>query len=146
MKLEAAAASHLPLVRGLVLKAGLPTDGLEEQFPSGYVLARTETGVIGVAGLERYGDCGLLRSVVVGEPYRNAGLGRLLVSERLSAARAQGLRRVFLLTTTAAAYFEKLGFVATPRAEVPPAVAASVEFESACPASAACLGIDVRNE
>lgn len=145
MRLENAAKGDLSLVRTLVLAAGLPPDGLEEQFPEAYVLARSETEVIGLAGLERYGECGLLRSVVVAERHRNAGLGRLLVLERLNAARERGLERVFLLTTTAAAYFEKLGFVAVPRAEVPAAVAASVEFAGVCPASAACLCFDVRS-
>jgi N-acetylglutamate synthase-like GNAT family acetyltransferase len=47
--------------------------------------------------------------------------------------------RVFVLTTTAASYFERLGFPATPRSEVPPSLSAAPEFARVCPASAACL-------
>jgi amino-acid N-acetyltransferase len=137
-----AASEHLPKARALLEHSNLPTDGLEQQFPAAFVVAREHAEVVGVAGLERYGDVGLLRSVVVAPPYRGAGLGRLLVQNRLQAAASAGLVRVFLLTTTAAPYFRTLGFVVTERAGVSLALAASAEFAHACPASATCL---VRN-
>jgi amino-acid N-acetyltransferase len=136
--LAPAALEQLASVRELLAEAGLPLAGLDDQFPAAYVVAR-QGALVGVAGLERYGDIGLLRSVAVSEPFRNSGLGRLLVTDRLTAARAIGLRQIFLLTTTAASYFEKLGFVPTPRTEVPLALATTVEFTTACPASATCL-------
>ena len=43
---------------------------------------------------------------------------------------------LYLLTTTAEGYFPKFGFERITRAEVPPSVQASVEFATACPASA----------
>jgi amino-acid N-acetyltransferase len=46
---------------------------------------------------------------------------------------------LFLLTTTAEDYFARLEFERVTRAEVPPGVANSLEFTSACPASAAVL-------
>ena len=142
VELAPAALEHLPSVRELLAEAGLPLAGLDDQFPAAYVVAR-QGALVGVAGLERYGDVGLLRSVAVSEPFRNSGLGRRLVTDRLSAAHAIGLHQIFLLTTTAAPYFQKLGFVPTPRTEVPPALATSVEFTTACPASATCLRIHV---
>jgi amino-acid N-acetyltransferase len=129
--------------RELLVRAGLPTEGLEEQFPGAFVFARVSTEAVGMAGLERYGDVGLLRSVVVVERHRGSGLGRQLTRHRLDAAAQAGIRRVFLLTTTAPTYFEKLGFVTTPRAQVPPALAASTEFARACPDSAVCLAYEV---
>jgi amino-acid N-acetyltransferase len=137
-----AASEHLPKARALLADSSLPTDGIETQFPAAFVVARERAEVVGVAGLERYGDVGLLRSLVVAPPYRGAGLGRMLVQNRLEAAVSSGLVRVFLLTTTAAPYFRKLGFVVTERADVSFALAASAEFAHACPASATCL---VRN-
>jgi amino-acid N-acetyltransferase len=139
-ELARAAREQLASVRELLAESGLPLAGLDDQFPAAYVVAR-QGALVGVAGLERYGDFGLLRSVAVSERFRNSGLGRLLVTDRLSAARAIGLQQIFLLTTTAAPYFEKLGFVPTPRTEVPPALATSIEFTTACPASATCLRI-----
>jgi amino-acid N-acetyltransferase len=46
---------------------------------------------------------------------------------------------VYLLTTTAESYFPKFGFVQTTREVVPTAVQQSVEFRSACPASAVVM-------
>jgi amino-acid N-acetyltransferase len=43
---------------------------------------------------------------------------------------------VFLLTTTAERFFPKFGFEQIDREQVPASVQQSVEFQSACPASA----------
>lgn len=130
-------------MQALLLDAGLPVAGLTEQFPSAYVVARTDAALLAVAGLEPYGSAGLLRSLAVAERARSKGLGRRLVEDRLSAAHALGLERVFLLTTTAAAYFERLGFERVRRDTAPAELAASTEFAHACPASAVCMARSV---
>lgn len=43
---------------------------------------------------------------------------------------------VYLLTTSAESYFPKFGFVRVTREHVPASVKESIEFRSACPASA----------
>jgi amino-acid N-acetyltransferase len=57
----------------------------------------------------------------------------------LDVARAEGLQAVYLLTTTAAAFFQRWGFAPHARAAVPGVVRASVELSQACPESATCL-------
>jgi amino-acid N-acetyltransferase len=54
-------------------------------------------------------------------------------------AQAHGAETVFLLTTTAEKFFPKFGFEAITRADVPASVQTSVEFRSACPASAVVM-------
>ncbi len=139
VSLEVARATDAPLVRGLLATSGLSLEGLSDQFPSAYVVAFARGVVVGAAGLESYGTVGLLRSVAVTDGLRSRGVGRRLVEDRLARARTESLERVFLLTTTAAPYFERLGFRRTERASVPAALAAAPEFAFACPASAACL-------
>ncbi len=134
-----ATAADLEAVERLLQLAGLPLAGLREQFPAAYVVARDAQEIIGVAGLERYGGAGLLRSVVVRPAQRGAGLGRTLVADRLALAHDARLAAVYLLTTTAGDFFPRLGFVPTSRGGVPPELAASEEFARACPASAACF-------
>jgi N-acetylglutamate synthase-like GNAT family acetyltransferase len=134
-----AAATDAAMIQELLRHAGLPLDGLTTQFPGAYVVVRDGPRLIAAAGLETYGSVGLLRSLVVAEPARNRGLGRLLVENRLARARESRLERVFVLTTSAARYFEALGFRAVARAEAPAELAACAEFAGACPASAACL-------
>jgi arsenate reductase len=134
-----AAPEDAGAVSRLLAQAELPAAGLLDQFPAAYALARRGGEVAGVAGLETYGSVGLLRSVAVVPTLRRSGVGRALVADRLAAARARGLTAVYLLTTTAAGYFEKLGFAPTPREGAPAELAASPELSGACPTSATCM-------
>ncbi len=126
-------------VLSLVEAADLPTSGVADAFPDGYVVARMAGSVIAAAGLEVHGQHGLLRSVVVAPVYRSAHLARTLVQRLLGASRARKLDAVYLLTTTAPEYFERLGFERAPRESAPDALSRSSEFASICPASAACM-------
>ncbi len=61
-------------------------------------------------------------------------------SERaLADARAAGAREAWLLTETADPFFAGLGWSRADRADAPAAVAASVEFASACPTTAIAM-------
>jgi amino-acid N-acetyltransferase len=126
-------------VRELLVNAALPVDGLDDFFPDGYVVAEVEGRVVGATGLETHGDNGLLRSAVVAPEWQGHGIGRLLTEERLSWAGRRGLRAVYLLTTTAAGYFPRVGFLPIGREDVPAGVRASREFASTCPSSAAVM-------
>ena len=61
----------------------------------------------------------------------------------LESARAAGLRRLYLLTTTAEDYFPRHGFRPVPRESASPEVRSSVEFRDACPASAVAMVRDL---
>lgn len=137
--LRSARADDLADVAALLEASNLPADGLAHAWPDGYVVAEGADGICGVAGVECYERYGLLRSVAVRPGRRGTGLGDALVRDRLGWAAAQGLEAVYLLTTTAAAWFPRYGFVPASRDDVPAAVRASVEFASACPASATVL-------
>lgn len=139
---RAAEASDLPAILGLLRDAGLPPDGVEE-WVGGFVVAETAGSVVGVAGLERHGRDGVLRSVAVDARMRGSGLGGRLTRRILEAARRDGIRRVYLLTTTAADYFPRLGFRRIRREEASPEVQESVEFREACPASAVAMALEL---
>lgn len=136
---EPARPDDLAAVVALVQAAALPTAGIADAFPNGYAVVREGADLIAAAGLEVHGDVGLLRSVAVAPSQRSGGLGRLLVDDRLRAAREQGLRTVYLLTTTAADYFRRLSFQDARREDAPADLQGSSEFASVCPASATCL-------
>ena len=99
-------------------------------------VTRRDGRVVGSAALEVYEDGALLRSVAVDASRRGAGLGSELTAAAIRLAEALRAPALYLLTTTADGYFPKFGFESISRAEVPPAVQTSVEFVSACPASA----------
>lgn len=136
--LEPARGEDLAGVRELAARAELPVEGLEAQFPGAFVVARRDGALVGAAGLEVHGTSGVLRSVVVAPSERSSGLGVALTAERLVTARARGLDAVYLLTTTAADFYDRFGFRAFARADVPDAVARAPEFASVCPSTAAC--------
>jgi thioredoxin reductase len=94
-----------------------------------------------VAGAEVHGDVALLRSVAVAPGLQHQGIGRSLVGTLIDQARRRQIRQVFLLTTTAAAYFPRFGFTPVDRLQVPPALKASAEFQGACPSSATLMGL-----
>ncbi len=105
-------------------------DGCVENF----VIAENESGSwIGVAGVEFYGESGLLRSVAVEEQSRGRGHGRILVNTVLGNARDRGIKMVYLLTEDADNYFEHLGFQIVDRKDVDDVVKTSLEFTDACP-------------
>lgn len=140
--IEPARAEDLDQVRGLLAACELPDGGIGDQFPSAYAVARREGRIVGVAGLEVHGDAGVLRSVAVAPGERGTGLGLALTAERLVAGRRAGLAAAYLLTTTAADYYDRFGFARIARDGVPPAVAASTEFATnMCPSTATCMTI-----
>lgn len=136
-----AAQSDLPAVLALLESRGLPTAGVAEWIDE-YVVASGPDSIVGAAGLERYADGAVLRSVAVADDAAGRGVGRALVEAVLSRAVAAGVPAVWLLTTTAERWFPRFGFRVTDRLNAPAGVAGSVEFREACPASAVAMVLD----
>jgi amino-acid N-acetyltransferase len=136
--LRNARPSDLPAVIALLSAASLPTAGVPVGL-EGFVIAESDGELIGVAGLERYGHAGLLRSLAVGAAARRGGVGSALVDRILTDAAASGLTDIFLLTTTAESYFPRHGFSRVARDAVPEPVQASVEFQGVCPSTAVVM-------
>ena len=125
-------------IEDLLTQNALPHAGAREHLRS-YWVAEDDTGVVGTIGVETYGAAGLLRSVAVRPARQTSGIGRLLVEVASAAAVDGGIQALYLLTTTAAGYFQRQGFVVVERDEVPAAVRMSIEFHGACPESAICM-------
>lgn len=133
--LRPASASDWPAVAALLEAHHLPTQGAREHLHH-YVLAVSGTRVLGCAGLEVHGEDALLRSVAIAPGHQGEGLGQRLLARMLEEAAAQGVRTLYLLTTTAADYFGRLGFERLPIEAAPASLRASAEFQGACPANA----------
>lgn len=138
MVIEQASPSDLPEVHTLLRRSHLTLEGLDEHVQT-MIVARDESHVVGTAALELYADGALLRSVAVDPAVRGQRLGHRLTETALQIAQQHGADTVFLLTTTAEAFFPKFGFEQVARADVPASVQASVEFRFACPASAVVM-------
>ena len=108
MQVERATSADLPAIEVLLAANGLPLDGVAAAFETG-VVARDAGVVVGAAALELFDGAALLRSVVVDDGYRGAGIGRRLVAHAERVARACGADEAYLLTETAADYFRASG-------------------------------------
>ena len=93
----------------------------------------------GLVGLELFGDVALLRSLVVSPDTRSSGMGTALVRYAENYALSQGVRTLFLLTTTAEGFFARLGYLNATRDAAPPAIRSTREFAGICPASSAFM-------
>lgn len=132
------AAGSMGYLERLLEGEGLPTADLREDSNRFY-LAEREGEHVGGGGLELYGDVGLLRSVAVEPEHRDRGLGGALVAALEAEARDAGVESLFLLTDTAAGFFEHHGYVRVDRDEAPAAIQDTREFAELCGGSAVCM-------
>lgn len=134
----AAGPKDVAAVTALLRAANLPHEDFADHLEH-FLVARRAGEVVGAIGFELHGADALLRSLVVAPDLRGAGLGGQLVERLNAAAQAQGVKRFFLLTTTAETFFARRGFQKADRRSVPAAIAGTKEFNSLCPVSAICM-------
>lgn len=144
--IRSAEQSDLEAVEEALTSAALPLDGLREQFGEAFAVAVHDGKVIGVEGIEVYGEDGLLRSAAVLDAWRGQGVGDALTRDRIAWARRRGLRSLFLLTTTAGDWFPRFGFAVADRDSAPVAVRRSREFAEACPSSALFMRLPLNGD
>jgi amino-acid N-acetyltransferase len=122
-------------VREVLLAAGLPSADVAVESGN-FVVAIEGDTIVGTIGLEPCGGWGLLRSLAVAPERRTAGIGRRLCERVFARAGELQLQGLYLLTTTADGYFQRLGFELVERSQVPEEIRQTAEFTSICPASA----------
>jgi amino-acid N-acetyltransferase len=137
-----AVPEDLPAVFELLEIAKLPTAGVNDYIQD-FVLEIENNTLLGCAGLEIYGQAGLLRSVVVNPSERSNGIGSRLVNAILERARAQQLFSIYLLTISAQNYFPRFGFKQITGAEIPESLNASAELRGACPDTAVVMMLEL---
>ncbi|MHA2225816.1 MAG: arsenic resistance N-acetyltransferase ArsN2 [Candidatus Hodarchaeales archaeon] len=138
MKITKAKNDDLKNVLKLLKEVELTVEGVSDHFPNFFVMKNGEQ-IIGCAGIEIYEDVGLLRSIAVHSSFQNEGLGHQLVGTIHDFSIEKGLKEIYLLTETAENFFMKLNYTVIPREKADPRVKQSIEFTSACPASAVCM-------
>jgi amino-acid N-acetyltransferase len=104
-----------------------------------FMVLSEEGRIVGAGALQRFGSSALIRSVVVSEDRRGSGLGRIIVQELESYARATRIDQLILLTETAREFFSRQGYHVIERSDAPREIQGSEEFRALCPASATCM-------
>lgn len=127
--IKKAERADLDALLSLLTLVELPHEGVREHL-SGFFLARNEENeLIACAGLERYGNLSLLRSVAVAPDIQHTGIGSSLVAALLEDAAKSGIEEVVLLTTTARDFFaRRFGFVEANRADFNERLTSSPEW------------------
>lgn len=126
---EQVAATDPRLAKAL-REAGLPTEDLRSSSGRFYSFRTLGGTLVGYGGFEVNGRDVLLRSLLVLPSARGRGIGRNLVLQLMSRAFDAGGRTAWLLTSSAPAFFERLGFVATGREAAPQALLPSPQAET----------------
>jgi amino-acid N-acetyltransferase len=134
--IDGASRADLASIRRLLDSEYLPTTDLTEEMLAHFLICRDPVGVAGVVGLEVFGEVALLRSLVVSSERQGLGLGRRLVLAAEAMAAEIKVREIYLLTTTAAEFFEHLGYHRVNRELAPAAISLTKEFSSLCPSTA----------
>jgi N-acetylglutamate synthase-like GNAT family acetyltransferase len=119
--------------------AQLPIEDIEVPGPLFWRFETIEEVPVGFGGLELYPGDALLRSIVALPPVRRKGFGSAIVAALEEEAQLRSCRGLWLITTSAAEFFERLGYVRCDRAAVPSAISTTTEFAALCPASADVL-------
>ena len=112
----------------LVESVHLPSEGIAAAIEYFWV-ARAGEHIVGTVGLEVYDDMALLRSLAVAPACQHTGLGRTLTDTALSYLTTRQFRAVYLLTTTAEAFFARHDFCLVARDVVPANVQQSSQFQ-----------------
>lgn len=134
-------------ILALLQKASLPVDDLDSSHCDSFLVARSDdsaAGIAGAIGLERFGDIGLLRSLVVHNHHRGGGVGRKLVAALEDRAAQSGIAQLFLLTIDADKFFLGCGYLPVERPDVPARIRATREFSELCPGDAVVMCKNLR--
>jgi amino-acid N-acetyltransferase len=142
IKLREATKKDLPTVQRLLKENDLPFNDIP-QIIDRLFMAYRDADLVGIAGVEGRGNFGLLRSLVILPSFRGKGYGRELSSKIIEQARLQGIKELYLLTTTAEAFFKRLGFRRIERESAPMAIQDTTEFKELCPGSSVCMQIRI---
>jgi amino-acid N-acetyltransferase len=100
----------VPRMAELMTAAHLPPMFIEEHL-DGFMAGARDGNVIACGGVEYYGDCAVIRSVVVDEAGRGLGLGGKLADILMDNARNAGAADLYLFTADALPFWIHYGFV-----------------------------------
>ena len=99
----------LPEMTRLLESAGLPARSIEP-FIDTFMVAELDGALVGVGGIEVYGDTAVLRSVAVDDALRGTGVGHGLSVRLTGLAYLHRVNDIYLFTGEAWRFWEKQGF------------------------------------
>lgn len=129
----------LAALKDFLATSGLPSEDLTAQHLEHFIILAQPERIAGSIGIEKLGTDALLRSLAVDTMMRGEGFGKRLLQEIESHALRNGVRNLYLLTTTADNFFEHHGYQRLDRLAAPESIRNTTQFARLCPVSARCL-------
>lgn len=126
-----------PGLRTALAEADLPVVDLEDDGRSFFRAVDAGGQTVGYSGIELCNRAVLLRSVVVLLDARGQGFGKAITDATLR--RLEPGVSAYLATTSAASFFDGLGFTVVSRDEVPASILSTRQLSGICPASATIM-------
>lgn len=131
-------SKNYPRAISLLTSYGLLTSDLASDSVKLWA-AEDNGALVDVIGIEHAGDIGLLRSLAVSKSYQGSGIAKQLCDLVFDYAKTGGVTQIYLLTETAAGFFERMGFREVARGRVPDSLRATAQFSALCPESATVM-------
>lgn len=125
-------------IEQLLKDCGLPAKNIRN-IKAKFLIIKKNTELIAVGALEKKRQHALLRSIAVAAPHRNQNFGIQLVNNLMKYAELKKVKTLYLLTETAADFFQKLGFQHIDRSLVPAPIQQTSEFSDCCCQQASCM-------
>jgi len=122
----------------LLSELDLPVVDINHRL-DGFLVAFHGEQLIGTIGVEIFEVTGLVRSLTVDPACQKQGLAGKLYDLAEQGAIAQGVRRLYLLATSAESWFAGKGFAPVARENVPAEISKTRQFNTLCPATAAVM-------
>ena len=139
--IRAAGGECFPAIRGLLERSDLTAAGVSADRGTYYLAKSGE--LLGVLGVERYGQASLLRSFAVEPAFRKTRIGQTLIEHVLRQMREGGCVTAYVLTNTAEPLFAKYGFRKIQREQIPGDILTSSALGTACPASCVSMCLEL---
>ena len=138
MEYRQATDADLAGIETLLKDNDLPFSDCGEHIDN-FILKEEKNEIIGIGCIEIYGSHGLIRSIVVAREHRGNGIAKDILHIIKDKVFDSGVTGLYLLTETANEYFNKLGFKAVERSEVPESIKKTKQFNELCPSSAVVM-------
>lgn len=132
-------------IKKLLSEASLPYEDISKNICD-FLIASINNEIIGVVGIEILGEFGLLRSLAVTPSQQGNGIGKLLCNRMISYASLNGVKKLYLLTTTAKSFFENFNFKKIAREDVKEVIKNTNEYSEICPVSAVVMVKEICDE
>jgi amino-acid N-acetyltransferase len=126
-------------VKSLLSEVQLPISDITAEKLQRFFGYESADEIIGIVGIEVFGAVALLRSLVVDPRHRSEGIGSALVELTENFALEEGVKTLYLLTTTAELFFTQRGYIRVPREDAPSEIQITSEFSGICPVSSAFM-------